>query len=65
MAKKTKSSASNLPLGTGARFASLKNKLKRQGKSEESATKIAAWIGQKKYGKKQMAKWAAQNRKKK
>lgn len=49
--------------GGGGRFAKLVRKLTSQGKSEESAKRIAAWIGQKKYGKKQMAKWAANARK--
>jgi hypothetical protein len=30
--------------------------------SEESAKRLAAWIGRKKYGAKQMAKWAAEGR---
>lgn len=45
--------------GEGGRFKSLTSKLKAQGKSEESAKKIAASIGQKKYGKSDMAKAAA------
>jgi hypothetical protein len=48
--------------GSG-RFKRLQNKLMKQGHSKESAAKIAAYIGRKKYGAKQMAKWAAQGRK--
>jgi uncharacterized protein YqgC (DUF456 family) len=34
-----------------------------EGKSAESAERIAAAIGRKKYGAKKMAKWAAKGRK--
>ncbi len=51
--------------GGGGRFAKLVRKLRAQGKSGESAKAIAASIGFKKYGKKQMLKWAAQGRKRK
>ena len=44
-------------------FKKLSNKLQRQGKSKESANKIAASIGIKKYGKADMAKKAAAARK--
>lgn len=54
-----------MKLGEGGRFQALNRKLMEQGKSAESAAKIAAWIGRKKYGAKQMARWASQNRKKK
>jgi hypothetical protein len=48
--------------GSG-RFKRLVAKLRRErGMSEESAKKLAAWIGRKKYGAKQMAKWAAEGR---
>lgn len=57
--------ASKPPLGSGERFKQLVSKLKKQGKSEESAKRIAAWIGMKKYGKKKMLSWAAKGRKKK
>lgn len=57
--------AKSMKLGEGGRFQALKRKLMEQGKSAESAAKIAAWIGRKKYGAKQMARWASQNRKKK
>ncbi|MCS7241253.1 hypothetical protein [Candidatus Caldatribacterium sp.] len=50
--------------GSG-RFKRLVNKLMKQGYSEESARKIAATIGRKKYGAKQMAKWAAEGRRRK
>lgn len=52
-------------LGTGERFKKLKGELKKEGKSEESAKKIAASIGRKKYGASKMAKMAAKGRKKK
>ncbi len=55
--------AKSMAPGGGGRFARLVQKLKRRGYSEESARRIAASIGRKKYGKKQMAKWAAQGRK--
>jgi hypothetical protein len=52
------------PPGPGSgRFKALVQKLKKQGKSEESAKKIAAAIGRKKYGAKKMAQWAAEGRK--
>ena len=44
-------------------FKKLSNKLQRQCKSKESANKIAASIGIKKYGKAGMAKKAAAARK--
>ena len=53
----------SLKPGGGGRFARLVDRLKAQGKSEESARAIAAAIGRKKYGAKKMAKWAAQGRK--
>lgn len=37
--------------------------LKKEGYSQESAEKIAAAVGRKKYGAKKMAKWAAAGRK--
>ncbi len=44
--------------GEGKRFKALKEDLMRQGKSEESASAIAAAIGRRKYGKAKMAEWA-------
>lgn len=51
------------PAGEGARFKSLTAKLEKEGKSKESAQKIAASIGRKKYGAKDMAKASAAGRK--
>lgn len=49
--------------GGGGRFQKMTKKLRSQGKSPKSAKAIAAAIGHKKYGKKQMAKWSAAARK--
>jgi hypothetical protein len=49
-------------LGSGGRFAALKNKLESQGKSPESAKAIAASAGIKKYGAGKMAKMAVKHR---
>lgn len=51
-------------LGGGGRFAQVEDKLEAQGKSPESAKKIAASIGRKKYGSKIMGQLAARSRKK-
>lgn len=51
-------------LGTGQRFKALTTKLEKQGKSADSAKKIAASAGIKKYGAPKMAKMAAKGRKK-
>jgi hypothetical protein len=48
------------PLGTGARFRALKNKLARRGAKNPAA--LAAWIGRKKYGKKRFQQLAAKGR---
>ena len=49
------------PLGTGQRFAALKNKLaNRPGVTDPGA--LAAYIGAKKYGRKKMASMAAKGR---
>jgi hypothetical protein len=48
----------SMRLGQGGRFEKLVDKLKSQGKSEESAKAIAASVGRKKYGKAKMAQWA-------
>lgn len=49
------------PLGTGGRFANLVNKLKNK-KGVYNAKGLAAYIGQKAHGKKQMARWGAKER---
>lgn len=51
-------------LGSGARFKALTKKIQKSGKSAESAKKIAASVGRKKYGNKKMSKMAAAGRKK-
>jgi hypothetical protein len=49
-------------LGSGKRFAALKNTLShRPGVTNPGA--LAAWIGDRKHGTKQMAKWSAASRK--
>jgi hypothetical protein len=53
----------SLKPGGGGRFQRLKDQLMAEGKSAESAERIAAAIGRKKYGAKKMAKWAAKGRK--
>jgi len=50
--------------GGGGRFAKLVNKMKGQGKSEESAKAIAASVGRKKYGKSKFQAMAAAGKKK-
>jgi len=49
-------------LGTGARFAALVRKIKKEGSAEDPAA-VAAAIGRKKYGVGRMAKMAAAGRK--
>jgi hypothetical protein len=49
--------------GGGGRFARLVDRLKQRGYSEKRARAIAASVGRRKYGVKQMAAWAAQGRK--
>jgi hypothetical protein len=51
-------------LGSGARFAALKSKIKSKGKSDKAAGAIAASIGRKKYGAKKMTAMAVAGRKK-
>lgn len=54
---------SKAKLGSGGRFAALKNKLaSKPGVTNPGA--LAAYIGRKKYGKKRMAGWSAAGRKK-
>lgn len=50
-------------LGSGGRFKALTSKLEKKGKSPESAKKIAAAVGIKKYGIKKMSNMAAKGRK--
>lgn len=50
--------------GGGGRFAKMVNKMKGQGKSEESAKAIAASIGRKKYGNSKFQAMAAAGKKK-
>lgn len=45
-----------------SKFRKLVHKLEKKGNSEESATKIAAYIGRNKYGSEGMAKKAAASR---
>lgn len=55
--------AKSMKLGGGGRFQKLERKLEGKGKSKESAKRIAASIGRKKYGSKKMGKMAARGRK--
>lgn len=50
-------------LGSGARFKALEGKVEKEGYSAESAKKIAASVGRKKYGASRMSKMAAKGRK--
>jgi len=50
--------------GGGGRFAKMVNKMKGEGKSEESAKAIAASVGRKKYGKSKFQEMAAAGKKK-
>ena len=49
--------------GGGGRFARLVDRLKARGLSEKRARAVAASVGRRKYGAKQMAAWAAAGRK--
>jgi hypothetical protein len=53
----------SLKPGGGGRFARLVDRLKARGLSEKRARAIAASIGRRKYGARQMAQWAAAGRK--
>jgi len=55
--------AKKSPLGSGKRFNALKQVIESRGYSEDSAKRIAASIGRKKYGNAKMNKWAKQGRK--
>lgn len=50
--------------GGGGRFAKMVNKMKGEGKSEESAKAIAASVGRKKYGKSKFQEMASAGKKK-
>jgi hypothetical protein len=49
--------------GGGGRFARLVDRLRARGYSEKRARAVAATVGRKKYGARQMAQWAAAGRK--
>jgi hypothetical protein len=49
--------------GGGGRFAMMKDELMKKGYSEESAEKIAAAVGRKRYGKDRFQEMAAKGRK--
>lgn len=51
-------------LGSGGRFAALKESVEKEGKSPKVAGAIAASVGRKKYGKAKFQKMAAQGREK-
>jgi hypothetical protein len=53
------------PLGSGKRFAALENKVQKEGYSKESAEKIAASAGRKKYGDKKMSAMSSKGKKRK
>ena len=55
--------AKKFPLGSGKRFNALKEVLEAKGYNEDSAKRIVASIGRKKYGNAKMNKWAKQGRK--
>jgi hypothetical protein len=50
--------------GGGGRFAKMVSKMKKEGKSEDSAKAIAASVGRKKYGKSKFQEMAAAGKKK-
>jgi len=49
--------------GGGGRFARLVDRLRARGYSEKRARAVAASVGRRKYGAKQMATWSAAGRK--
>lgn len=66
MAKKSKDpyeKAKKAPLGSGKRFAALRESLARKGVDDPDA--LAAWIGRQKYGKKKFQQLAAKGRRRK
>lgn len=53
----------SLKPGGGGRFQRMVDRLKARGLSEKRARAVAASVGRRKYGAKQMAQWATQGRK--
>ena len=53
----------SLKPGGGGRFARLVDQLRARGMSEKRARAVAASVGRRKYGAKQMAQWSAAGRK--
>jgi len=49
--------------GGGGRFQRMVDRLKARGLSEKRARAVAASVGRRKYGARQMAQWAAAGRK--
>lgn len=60
---KKKTGGKSMEPGGGGRFAAMVSNLKKKGKSEDSAKKIAAAIGRKKYGKSKFQEMAAKGKK--
>ena len=58
-----KGGAKSMEPGGGGRFAAMVGKLKKEGKSEDSAKAIAASVGRKKYGKSKFQEMAAKGKK--
>ena len=52
----------SLKPGGGGRFARLVDQLRARGMSEKRARAVAASVGRRKYGAKQMAQWSASGR---
>ena len=52
----------SLKPGGGGRFARLVDQLRARGMSEKRARAVAASVGRRKYGAKQMAQWSAAGR---
>ena len=61
--KIAKTGGKSMEPGGGGRFAAMVSNLKKKGKSEGSAKKIAAAIGRKKYGKSKFQEMAAKGKK--
>lgn len=64
MAKAKTYKGKSLVTGGGGKFAKLRDAIMGEGKSKESADKIAASVGRKKSGAKKMEQMAAAGRKK-
>lgn len=64
MSEKKMGGKKTMEPGGGSRFAKMVNKMKGEGKSEESAKAIAASVGRKKYGKSKFQEMAAAGKKK-